>query len=245
MKTLSLDQRKTRLASIAKWGVGFAGAILIAPFVFLAVQGIVGLVAATFLGLAIVHGAPVMSMKFANWKLKAVKAEAARNPVETMQVVLQEKRVAVGIFGKRVEDYATEVKNFESRLAGFKRDFPGESPKFEETLSTMKRGLEHQNRQLGNAHSELNRYSDEIRKVGAIWQMSQAANKLHRAAGMTEDSFMQKIKTETAIDAVESDLNRALAQLETSLAQDTLSLENKPATTIDVRSVEVLERVRQ
>lgn len=73
--------------------------------------------------------------------------------------------------------------------------------------------------------------------------MSLAANKMHRAAGMTEDSFIQRIKTETAIDAVQSSLNRALSQLETSLSKDVLAIEAKDPLILDVQSIEVRERV--
>ena len=243
MTALNADQRKARLASLAKWGLGLVGAILIAPFIFLAVKGIVGLAAAMVIGLGIIHGAPVLGMKFANWKLKAIKYEASRNPVETMQEVFREKSAAVEVFARRVEDFATEVRNFADKLGQFKKDFPDEADKFVENLAVMERGLSERKRRLEEARQELTRFRSEIRKVDGIWQMSLAANKMHRAAGMTEDSFMQRIKTETAIDAVQSSLNRALSQLETSLSKDVLAIEAKDPSILDVQSIEVRERV--
>ena len=243
MTALSTDQRKARIASLSKWGLGLVGAVLIAPFVFLAVKGIVGLAMALIVGLGIIHGAPVLGMKFANWKLKAIKFEASRNPVETMQAVLMEKQSAVSTFADRVTDFGTEVKNFATKLDGFRVQFPTEAPKFEETLSQMQKLLQIRQERLQEARSELRLFEGEIRKVDAIWKMSLAANQMHRSAGMTEDSIMQRIKTETAIDSVQASLNRSLAQLESALAQETIQIENHSSPTIDVQAVEVKERM--
>lgn len=243
MSTLTVEQRKARLAAGVKWGLGLIGAAIVAPVVFLAVQGLVGLILAGVLGLAIVHGAPVLSMRFANWKIKAIKAEAARNPVETMQHVLMEKGADVKVFAQKVEDFATEVRNFNDKLDGFRAQFPAEAPKFEETLRSMQKLLKLRRERLEEARHELDKFQGEIRKADAIWKMAQAASSMHRAAGMTEDSIMQRIKTETAIDSVQSSLNRALSQLETSLSEETVALEHNPSPTIDVHAVEVRERV--
>jgi flagellar biosynthesis chaperone FliJ len=244
MTALTTEQRKVRLARWVKWGAGLAGAAIIAPIVFLAIQGLIGLIVAGVLGLVIVHGAPVLATMFANWKIKAIKAEAARNPVETMQAVLQEKDQAVKAFAQRVEDFATEVRNFGDKLDGFRTQFPVEAPKFEDNLRSMKKLLDLRRQRLREARDELGRFESEIRKVDAIWKMSLAASSMHRAAGMTEDSIMQRIKTETAIDSVQSSLNRALSQLETSLSEESAAIEHDPSPTIDVTAVEVRERVR-
>lgn len=243
MSALTVEQRKARLATAAKWGAGLVGAAIVAPVVFLAIQGLVGLIVAGVLGLAIINFAPVLSMKFANWKIKSIKAEATRNPVETMQHVFMEKGAAVAAFAQRVEDFATEVRNFGDKLDGFRAQFPAEAPKFEETHGQMKKLLDLRKRRLKEARDELGRFEGEIRKADAIWKMSLAASSMHRAAGMTEDSIIQRIKTETAVDSVQSSLNRALSQLETSLSEETVAIENNPTSTIDVNSVEIRERV--
>jgi hypothetical protein len=50
--------------------------------------------------------------------------------------------------------------------------------------------------------------------------MGQAAAAMTSAAGMTEDDFLQKISTETALDSVQKSMNRAFADLEVSLLED-------------------------
>ena len=45
----------------------------------------IGLVIAAIVGLAIVMFTPVVAIKFANWRLQAIKAESRANPIETLQ----------------------------------------------------------------------------------------------------------------------------------------------------------------
>jgi hypothetical protein len=70
------------------------------------------------------------------------------------------------------------------------------------------------------AVQELMAFDLEIRKAGAIWDMAQAAISMNQAAGMTEDDFLAKISRETAIDSVTTNLNSAIADLETSLLDE-------------------------
>lgn len=52
MTALTNEQRKARLATGLKWGLGLLGAAIIAPLVFLAVQGLARLIIAGVLELA-------------------------------------------------------------------------------------------------------------------------------------------------------------------------------------------------
>lgn len=236
---MNIDIRKQKLATKVKWCLAAAAALLISPVIFLIVKGLVGLAIAGAVGMAIISFSPVVSMKFANWKLQAIKAEAAANPVETMQNVYREKDLALSTLARRIEDFATEVGNFGDKLEGFKAEFPGEAPKFAATLRSMQELLKRRRMRLAEARQELGSFAGEIRKADAIWKMGQSAAAMTKAAGMSEDDFMQRIKTDTAIDAVQSNLNRALAQLETSLAEEALAIEHNPAAVIEVQARQI------
>lgn len=215
------EQKKQRIATVVKWAIGLVAAAVISPVIFFAVKGIVGLALALVLGVAFINFAPVVAMKFANWKLKGIKHEAMANPVETMQNVFLEKTEALAAFLQRIEEFATQVSNFSDKLDGFKAQFPAEAPKFQSTLDGMQRLLQVRRQKYGDSKMMLSRFSHEIAKADAIWKMGLAAQAMTRAAGMTEDDFMQRLKTETAIDSVQTQLNRAMAELETSLLEET------------------------
>lgn len=229
-----LELKKRRLSTGVKWGLGLAAALIISPVIFMIVKGLVGLAIAGVVGLAIINFAPVLSMKFANWKLKGIKAEAARNPVETMQHVYMEKESSLAAFLDGIEEFATEVNNFEDELATFKRQFPNEAPKFDKTFDAMQTLLKRRRQRYSEAKNALYQFSAEINKADAIWKMGLAAQKLTKAAGQTDDDFMQRIKTETAIDSVQSSLNRAMAELETSLLEETPAIGYSSADVIEL-----------
>lgn len=235
--------RKEKLATYGKWGLGLLAALVISPVIFLIVKGIIGLIVAAVLGLAAVNFAPVLAQKFANWKLKAVKYEATRNPVETLQNVYREKVDALAQFLQRIREFETQVRNFSDKVDGFKIQFPAEAPKYVETLTAMQRLLALRKQRYKESQEVLAQFEGEIRKADAIWKMSLAAQELTKAAGMTDDDFMQKVRAETSFDAVQTSLNRAFAELETSLLEETPALTNNPSPVIDVQAVEIKERL--
>lgn len=82
---MDLDNiKRQKLATYAKWGLALLAAAIISPIIFFAVKGLIGLALAGLIGLTIVNFAPVVAMKFANWKVKAITHEAKQNPIEKM-----------------------------------------------------------------------------------------------------------------------------------------------------------------
>lgn len=215
-----MSQSNQKLALALKWGLGLAAAAVIAPVIFLTVKGLVGLAIAAVVGLAIINGAPVVSAAFANWKMKGIKAVAASNPVEQLQNVLMERRGALTLFSSRITEFSTRVRQFEGKLQSFKTQFPSESAKFDEQAAAMNQLLALRRAKYEEVRQQLQAFELEVKKADAIWQMSQAASELHKAAGMEGEDVYAKIKAETALESVELSLNRSFAQLETALLEE-------------------------
>ena len=211
---------KEKLATAIKWGLGLAAAAVIAPAIFLAVQGLIGLAIAGVVGLAIINGAPVLSSLLANWKLKGIKAVASANPVEQLQNVLLERQRALERFAEQITEFSARVRQFESKLRGFKNQFPAEADKFDEQAAAMNRLLQNRRAKYEDVKQQLIAFEMEVRKADAIWQMSQAAAELHKAAGMDGEDVYARIKAETALESVEMSLNKSFAQLETALMEE-------------------------
>jgi hypothetical protein len=215
-----MSQSNQKLALALKWGLGLAAAAVVAPVIFLTVKGLVGLAIAAVVGLAIINGAPVISSAFANWKMKGIKAVAAANPVEQLQNVLLERRGALRLFSERITDFATRVRQFESKLQSFKAQFPADAPKFDEQAAAMNQLLSLRRAKYEEVRQQLAAFELEVKKADAIWQMSQAAAELHKAAGMEGEDVYAKIKAETALESVELSLNKSFAQLESALMEE-------------------------
>lgn len=215
------EERKQRIEKILKLvGLGVVG-FIVSPVIFATIQGLVGLIVAAAIGLFAVNVAvPWYAMKIANWRLKAMKAEAAKNPVETLQNQYLEKEKQVEKFSQHIIDFSTAVENFAQKLKIFEKDYPDEAPQMREQLSKTRQLLSNKRQKLVQANEGLKAFKAEIKKVGAKWQIAQEAMAMNQAAGMTDESFMEQMIKETAIESVTTSLNRALAEIDAELIED-------------------------
>lgn len=244
MSNLTQDQRKQRLASVVKWGLGLVGAAIVAPVVFLAVQGLVGLVLAGVLGLAIVHGAPVLSMKFANWKLKGIKSEAQANPIETRQNVALTRHARLADVAKGIEAFGAEVRNVADQVRELRRNGQGaDADELDAELVQLQLDFEDQLAALNEAKTALALYEDETVRLSRRWKAALALLKAKGASGKDVTKELEKLVSQEATDAVNSKMNQAFASLDVDRASRRRQLQNNPSPIIDVTAVENRERV--
>lgn len=227
--------QRDRIAKYARWAIALAAAALIAPFIFLAVKGMVGLALAAVTGLVIVNLAPVVSMKLANWKLRGIKHEARTNPVETLQNQLHERRQQLAAFLSTITEFNAAVKGFESKVSMFKAQQPDQAERFEKQLKGMQALLDLRQRRYREADKEVDRFEAAIERAAALWDMSLEAARMNKLAGQQDAGVFDRIKTDVAFDAVETGLNRAFAELETAL------LDEAPAAAITHQPADVIE----
>jgi hypothetical protein len=216
--TPSADERARRTAAIIKVVLFVALGLIAAPVAFLAIKGLIGLIVAAFIAFTAITIAPVLGDTAANWKLKALKDEAARNPVETLQRELLRRQTLLDEQKPKIERFETKILNFEGKLAGFKRQYPEEAPRFERTLNSMRQLLTLRKERYQEAKTNLLHFESETEKARAIWEMGQAAKDASEG-GMTEDDFYAKLKTDTSIEAIEETMNESFARLESSLLE--------------------------
>jgi len=197
-------------------GVGFVAA----PFIFIAIKGLLGLIVAAGVGITAIQFAPYFAAKVSNWRLKAIKAEAMTSPIETLQNDYNTQMGKLNSYLQSIKEFGAEVLSFESRLEGFAKTYPEEVPKFEGQLKQMKQLLEIRKQKFQEAKAGLASYEMEIKKASAIWDMSQAAIKMGQLAGLDNDEFIAKIQRETALDSVQKSLNMAFADLDIALMNE-------------------------
>ncbi len=247
---MDLDNiKRQKLATYAKWGLALLAAAVISPIIFFAVKGLIGLALAGLIGLTIVNFAPVVAMKFANWKVKAITHEAKQNPIETMQNLLFAKREAFQIFKQNVENAITATKAFEQKTIEFSKKYPHRAAEFQRQLENMKELISRKTEALKDARNVLEVAENKLAEMKAYWEISQAAQAANQAAGMDTGDLYEKLKADTAVDAVFESMNRAFAQLEVAAALDEnstpLQLEN--SNVVEVANVPLQlekERVR-
>ena len=193
---------------------------LVAPFVFIAIKGLLGLVVAGTISFVTIQFLPWFGAMVANWRLKAIKHEAAKNPIETLQNDLQGRIQALQQFRDAIRNFAGEVGTFKDKLVDFKHEYPERASMFEEQYSQMQQLLELRIKKYEDAKVGLARYEKEIERADAEWQMAQAAAQMNKAAGVDAEAFLQKIQVDTAFDSVQKGLNSAFADLKISLLDE-------------------------
>lgn len=218
-----IEQRRKRIETIAKIGGLLGVTLILGPFYLVILHGIGALLALTVtavIGVTAVNFLPWFAMKLANWKLKALKAEASANPIETLENQYKEREEGLVTFRENILTFHAEVQNFYSQLEENRTKLaPSAVNKFEEQYQKMKALLESRGQKYKLAQKKLKEFADLIDQKRVEWNIAQAAAKMSKAAGVGED-FMNKLMTDTAVTSIQTNLNTAFAELEVSLLDE-------------------------
>lgn len=237
------EMKKQRLMTIIKWGVVLVACAIVAPVAYFAILGIAGIMIAGAIGLLGINLAPVVAMKLANLKIKAIVHEAKTNPIETLYAQSQEKRQASEIFKQSITAFSTEIKNFTDQTNLFKTEYPEDAERFEKQLLAMNKLLQFRESRYKQLQVELDNFDKAIARAQAMWNMSQAAQKMNKMAGMETGDPFEKIKADSAINSVMSSMNKAFAEMETALLdneeiqQASAMVTNNPSPTLQYSNV--------
>jgi hypothetical protein len=222
-KQLTPEQRKARLqfglnlvvlGIVAAFVGPFAVAILHGLGVLLAVGITVGIawVAMKFLG--------VFTLMIANASLKAIKAEAMRNPVETLQTEYVKKQSALAQFKQQLGKFIAEVNNFEAKVREYVKNQLEDADIYVGQLHKMQHLQELRKQKYIDAEDSLADFAEAIRRTDTKWKMACAAQHMNEAAGEMEGDVFDKICIETAIESVQTKLNQSFADLDLALLDD-------------------------
>lgn len=237
---LTDEQRKARIATALKWGLGLVAAAVIAPVIFLAVQGIVGLGLALLAGAVIINLAPVVSLKLATWRVGGMKAIARSNPIEVREKIALDRHAALEERLRSITAYASEVRGFAGEISKLEEQYPQDAAQFKAQLETCTRLLEHQRDEYRKATVALKEFEAATSRARARWKVAQSALRMQRLSGQQADTAMEKILADESLDSVQSAMDNAFAGLESSILQieasraSTPALTHQPAEVIDL-----------
>jgi len=239
--TVNQTSKKESIQKKATIGLIIAAGLVVSPVIFLAIKGLIGLMIAAIIGLSVVTFSPWVAMKFANWRVRSIAAEAAENPIETMTNLLIEKRQAWKEFEQVVIKAVTAKKSFEQKCREFSARYPDRAAEFTNQLQAMNEVVEQKKRALQEAKLAIEKGEHTLQEMRAYWEMSQAAQAAHSAAGMDTGDLYARLKADTAVDSVFASMNTAFAQLEVAasvadLPNATVQQLNEPNLTIDVNT---------
>jgi hypothetical protein len=239
--TVQLSPQDTRKVNLIKWGITLLAVAVLAPVAWLAVSGMVGIAIAGAIGLVGINVAPVLALKAANMKYRALDAEkvqhiekvqqaAAENPIETAVSQSQAFKDRGVQQLNAITAYGTEVNNFETMTAGFAKKYPDQANRYKQQLDVMKKALQFKQEKYSELQKNIRLMDEQIEFLRANWKMSQALQKANALAGVDTEDPMAQLKTDAAIDSVVNSINRAFAEMDSSVLQDAANAGKGPVT---------------
>lgn len=222
MNPSSTDPRAKRWGAFAKYGALLVVGFFVAPFIFTAITGVVGLAAAGGILLGTWMVLPALGNAAANMRLKLIKAEAAKNPVETLQNDLLAKTLQLEERKKAIERLNGQIRTFGDKVDAIKARYGADDSsylKLRDDHADLKRVSAHRVEKWREANQQLVRYRESIERAGMIWDAGQAAAAARESSGLSEEEFYAKLRSETAFDSIQNGYNEALASLDTMLLE--------------------------
>jgi len=214
------DARKKKLAKWFAVGVTIVVLGVGAPLIFSALQGLIGLIAFLLIGGTAIAFAPKMAMKFANWRIKGIKSEARKNPIETMQNVYAAKLEDWKKMRLMVEQFSTAVRGFEAKVRDLVREYPDQKDEYTDQLAGMQKLLQLRTLRLKEAKQNLDAFRQEIDKQQARYEVAVAALKAESAGRkFSDEEVYEQIKIDESFSSVQRAMDTAFAQLDSSLAE--------------------------
>jgi hypothetical protein len=236
-------EQKQDFIKYAKWGVVLAACALALPVIVYGALGLVGLGIAGAIGIIGINAKDVLAEKMANWKyealekaandhyrameaeklghLKKVQQQAAENPIETAVTQSQAFKDRGVQQLNAITAYGTEVNNFQTMTEGFAKKYPEQATRYKQQLDVMKKALQFKQDKYSELQRNIKLMDEQIEFLRANWKMSQALQKANALAGVDTEDPMAQLKTDAAIDAVVNSINRAFAEMDSSVLQDT------------------------
>lgn len=214
------EARKKQIARRWKVGLALLVGFVAAPFVVTGIKGLVGLVVIWLMATAAVQFAPVVSMKMANRKLKALKSEAADNPIETMQNIYAEKSQEIVLQDQKIVEFAGRAADFEDKVVGLRKKFPEDAAKFDSAIEAMKRSLVSKRRRQREAKLEQDAYSAQIERAVAVMDVAKSMQSAAELSAEAEQKVFRDIKNQVAFDTINHRFNTVVAALAAEVDDD-------------------------
>ena len=217
-----LDLRKIKLDTKWKLILGALGILVIAPLTSTLLWGVLGFLAIVLgaaVGLLAIAFAPVFSMKLANARIKAIMAEADKNPIETMIAVDIARTQELAEKDQHLEDWDTQLSNFDDEVIVMKKEYPEEADKYQRISTQMHDALKEARKEQAQARKDLCEFEQAIKKAKMLYKMALAAQRVTAFSKSAEEKVLENIKSEIAFDSVRSNLNRSFARLNTAMAR--------------------------
>lgn len=234
---LTIEQRRARIEKWAKVaGLAVIG-FLFAPFAAATITGLISLLVVGGIGLLAVNvGIPWFAVTLANWRLKALKAAAAANPIETLENTYAQKESALLKTRDNIKETYAIVQELWNQIQDHNKRFPNSPSQFQEKYEKLKALVALRADKYKAAQKNLAAFAELIEEKRSDWKIAQSMAKADKLAQVGED-FTTKLMSDTALTTIQDGLNFAFSELEVSLLDEQVAQDKAAGTTVVVASV--------
>lgn len=246
MAQVTPEERQKQVVTAIKWIAGLGLGLWASTWIFQAIGGLIGILIALAIGIAVQQLAPWYSIFVANLVMKMIVGEARRNPIETMKNIYLDNMKTIQDKDTKIAEFAGRLEDFKDKMDEFAKKYPEDAEKYREVAAKMTALLKRQIQKQKQAKEAAKTYYDRIQKAEAIYAMACAARDVQTLAGKIEKQVYQDIMKQVAFDSVTHQFNTAVAELtiETdtepdfslSPAAETASFSRQAETTPEKRS---------
>ena len=221
-KSLTPEQRAQRIEGIVKIAGFVALLLVLGPLYLTLLHGMAALAALLLcgaLGFVAINFIPALARLVGVWRLKALKAIAAANPIEILEQRYQEREQALlGIRANITESYAI-LQGLWSQIQEHADNFPDRPSQYLEKYNKLKALVELRGKKYKKAQANLVTFGQFIEEKRSDWKIAQTMAKASQLAQVGED-FQSRLMQDTALTTIQDGLNMAFSELETSLLDE-------------------------
>ncbi|PWF48728.1 hypothetical protein C7C56_010500 [Massilia glaciei] len=198
---------------------GVCALAALAPLVWGAVAGGLGLLALALIGAAgvgLFQTLPLLGQKLENRVLAARKAEARANPIDQLQNFLLQKRQRVVSFKQAVVGIGAQIKSMGDMIEERKRQKPGyDASRQENALKAMKEAHALLVAKHKNAELALMQLNDVVEDKKFEWKFGQAGQAaLQNLNATSGQELLNQMLADEAFDSVRDNFNQVFSELE-------------------------------
>lgn len=238
MTTLTPEQKKQRIETIVKI-LGVAGLCLVlGPIYLTLLHGMAALVALgvfSAIAFVIINFLPAFARLVGNWRLKALKAVAAANPIENLEMIYRDKKAALDASLQNIKQTYAILQGLYQQIKDHDERFPGKPSQYLEKYNKLKALIELRGKKYKQAEKNLQDFAEVIEEKRSDWQIAQSMAQANKLANVGED-FESKLMQDTALATIQNGVNTAFAELDTALLTEDDG-KSTSATTVVVNPV--------
>lgn len=215
-----LELKRKRIEKIAKVvGLCVAG-FLFAPIALLTIQGLISLIVVAVIALAVINvGIPWFAVSLANWRLKALKAAASANPIETLENRYKDRQDALLGIRENIKQSYSVLQGLYSQIQEHSEKYPNRPSQYLDKYNKLKALIELRGKKYKQAQKNLVAFGELIEEKRSDWKIAQTMAEASKLANVGED-FQSKLLQDTALNTIQDGLNMAFSELETSLLDE-------------------------